>query len=294
MDDIKEKTEETEVIEPEALTESQQEVKQFTTVEERVKANQIKINEANKVEEELKAEEKVDSEPEKVKKPANEVIRELKKERNEARTEATELKGELGKLNERLESIEEMLKSGDITQKQAGVAAEKVSDALDDLEIPEDLQPYKDVLFKIAETIADKKVAPLLESQRNADQATRITESKTYWNDMVEKYPEMFDDKVGEDGLRELKPAFDKEAMEMIGFVDISKPEGIDLIFSKLYAKVGLTAIEKAKIDKQIEAVKQSRATKVESGTPQPSVTRPKNIEDIVKRNMKNAGMEVR
>lgn len=293
-------TEQAEVTEVETSTESQREVKQFETVEERVKANQAKIEkaeEAKKAEEEAtKAEEetKADAEQPKVKKPAHEVIRELKKERNEARTENAELKDTLSKLNERLESIETHLSSGEITQKQADVATEKVKDALDDLEIPADLQPFKDILFKIAETIADKKVAPLLEDRVKSDYKAMQDEQGKHWNSMVEKYPDLFSEETDEHGLRELKPSFDKEAMEMVSYVDISDPKGVELIFSLLHAKVGATVTEKAKIDKQIEAVKQSKATRVETSTVHPVSEKPKSVEDVVKKNMKHLGMEVR
>jgi len=300
---VEEKTEETEQVE-ETETEAQREEQQFVSVEDRVKANQAKIDEANKVEEAKKAEEKepdktdkgdkTDKEPPKDKKPAHEVIRELKKERNEAREENTELKGELSKLNERLGSIETMLKSGEITQKQADVAAEKVKDALDDLEIPEDLQPFKEVLFKIAETIADKKIAPILEDKAKTDYKTRMAEQGNHWNSMIEKYPDLFTEEVGEDGLRELKPSFDKEAMEMGRYVDISNPKGVEIIFSLLNAKIGATAPEKAKIDKQIEAVKQSKETRVETPTVHPVSKQPTSVQGIVEKNMKKVGMEVR
>lgn len=294
-----EETEKTEVKEPEILTESQQQVKIFETVEERVKANQVKADEAQRtketeVEDTKKLEEELKVESPKVKKPAHEVIRELKKERNEVRVENVELKDTLSKFNERLEGIETRLASGEISKKRAVDDTEKVTDALDELEIPPELAPYKDTLFKIAETIAEKKVAPIFADKIRTEQETRLTEQKNSWNEMVDKYPEMFDDKIGEDGLRELKPQFDKEAMGMIDFVDISKPAGVDLIFSKLYAKIGDATTKKAEIDKQKEAVKQSKDTRVEAVVVSPSVQKPKSVEDYVKNNMKKAGMEVR
>ncbi len=301
---VEEKKEETEEVkEPEVLTESQQQVKTFETVEDRVKANQAKLDEAKKteetkvedakkLEEELKADET--KEHPKVKKPAHEVIRELKKERNEVRTENAALKDTLSKLNERLEGIESKLASGEISKKQAIDDTGKVTDTLNEIEIPPELMPYKDFLFKVAETIADKKVAPILEDKIRTEQATWLNQQETHWNNMVEKYPEMFDNKVGEDGLRELKPNFDKEAMEMVDYVDISKPAGVDLIFSKLYAKIENTTVKKAEIDKQKEAVKQTKETRVESSVVNPVSTKPKSVEDIVKQNMKKAGMEVR
>jgi hypothetical protein len=302
------KTEEIQDKKPEVITESQQEVKQKLTIEEMVKANQdkffedekskeTKVEEAKKLEEELRTGE----EPTKVKKPAHEVIRELKKERNEARIKNSELESTLSKLNdlvnsstERLAIVEDRLKSGEITKKEAVVETKNVLEEIEDIEWPVDLEPYKDTFLKAIDKITDRKIAPILEEKERSQKETQRNEQKVHWNEMVGKYPELFDEKVDGNGWRELKPNIEKQAMEMVDVVDMSKSKGVELILSRLYEKIGAVAIEKEKIEKQKEAVKQTKETKVETSTVHPITTKPKSVEDYVRKNMKNAGMEVR
>jgi DNA repair exonuclease SbcCD ATPase subunit len=261
------------------------------------------------------AESKTDGEDKKgkVKLTANERVRQAVNEKNEAEAKLKEemekssaLDSQLKTAIERIESIEKRLQSGEITKAEA---KEEVKEEIEDIEIDDDLAPYKDKLIKMAEKIADRivssKLQPLLEKEKLMEQERMKEESEKYSKELFDhyqseskNYPELFEEaKNGE--LPAFKPEFEKKAMDYAKFAEVTimidgKPtiynpllgtkQGLSTLFAHLYKDI--EAVKKVKSDvERIDKIKRSRVESPESR--HVSSNEPKDILQLTEETLK-------
>ena len=245
----------------------------------------------------------------KVKLSANERVQQAVNEKNEAVTKLKESTEVITKLQDRLESIEKRLEAGEITKTEAKA---EVKEEIEDIELDDDLVPYKDKLIKMAEKIADRivssKLQPILEKEKLKEQEAIKIESEKYTNELfthyteqAKQYPELFlpAEEGKEDELPKFKPEFDKKAQEYAKFAEVTvmvdgKPqiynpllatkEGLDTLF--LYLSKDIDQANKAKADiEKIDRIKRGRIESPESR--RVSSEEPKSILDITRETMK-------
>lgn len=245
----------------------------------------------------------------KVKLSANERVQQAVNEKNEAVTKLKESTEVITKLQDRLDSIEKRLEAGEITKTEAKA---EVKEEIEDIELDDDLTPYKDKLIKMAEKIADRivssKLQPILEKEKLKEQEAIRIESEKYTNELFDHYteqakqhPELFlpAEEGKESELPKFKPEFDKKAQEYAKFAEVSimvdgKPqiynpllatkEGLDTLF--LYLSKDIDQAKKARSDiDKIDRIKRGRIESPE--TRRISSEEPKTILDLTRETMK-------
>jgi len=245
----------------------------------------------------------------KVKLSANERVQQAVNEKNEAVTKLKESTEVIGKLQERLDSIEKRLETGEITKTEA---KQEVKGEIEDIELDDDLIPYKDKLIKMAEKIADRivssKLQPILEKEKLKEAEAIKTESDKYTNELFDhytaqakQYPELFlpveEGKEGE--LPRFKPEFDKQAQEYAKFAEVmvmvdgqpqiynpllATKEGLNTLFMHLSKNIDQAKKAKSDIEK-IDRIKRNRIESPESR--HVSSEEPKTILDLTRETIK-------
>jgi hypothetical protein len=201
--------------------------------------------------------------------------------------------------------------SGKQANAQAKTAEDMFNDAIEGIELSEDLKPYRHdiarVAKEIAKTMLDAELAPIRE-QFKADSERKMqleieTEQNTlngYYTELSKSYVDLFEPEPNEKGLPIMKPEYDRQAMEILK--DYSYPiydrqgevvgEGNKLLESKRgletlmtllsrnIEKVKLTQLENAEVDR----LKKSR---VEGPESRRVSSEPKTIEQITRDVMK-------
>lgn len=271
---------------------------------------------------------------------ASERVRQAINQKNEAesRAAAAETKmaeaqsvfqGEIQELKNSLREINERLKSGDITRVEADKAKSQAKvdfdEALDDVDISDDIKPYKNDIVKIAQKIAKSMIYPYeqkineYESERVRLQQDRVAQEKEEWTsnlkssylDASKEFPDIFEEAKEEGGLPELKPEYDERARKIAAMFNmpyqdengvtiiynplLSSADGLKLIFSYVSGQTGKaeTAIKaKAEISKVLNNVADTKRSKVETPySPNHSAQKKETLHDIVNNAMKELGM---
>ena len=203
----------------------------------------------------------------------------------------TDLRGEM-------DSIKGLLSQGRITQAQAEQATETAQDvfeeALKDMELSADLLPYRKDLIEMSKRIATAAMKPYEEAIEQQRAEAYKAHQATSWTGYMQEYPDLFDEKANDDGLKELKTEFNEEAMKMAQYIDIRTPEGVKHILEALQRKVDSTKTAVERVEKEKLKVDQAKKMKVEAAASSATPSKSKSVEDIVKKNMQKAGMEVR
>lgn len=160
---------------------------------------------------------------------ASERIGDLVKERNEERGKreaaekrTTDLESKLDTLSSDFANIKKLLETGEITKAKAEEMKGEVKEELQALEIPEELEPYRDTIEKMIDQRLKGVVAPLQEAeeQRQKESAEKATTDfranvKTTLAEVAGKYPDLFTGDKSEDGMPVFKPEYDEKASEL-------------------------------------------------------------------------------
>jgi hypothetical protein len=227
------------------------------------------------------------------------LYREEKERNKELATQVTTLQADIKSINDRLEA-------GTIDTQQAKLEKQEiVKDAVDNLELSPELEPFRSDLIKLSTQVAESMVAPLLEKERFREQEanqkaqTEFVESlnKDYV-ELAKSFPALFNE-AKEGKLPDLKPEFDKQALEFIEPFNVpyTGEDGKQVFYNPITtSKIGLEMLftylnsrfdkaEKAKAEtERVERIKRGR---VEMPVNTNGVTRERSVEDIVAKRMK-------
>ncbi len=182
---------------------------------------------------------------------AQERIRQLNTQKKDAETRATEAEKREGSITEtftkeisdlkgELARINQLVSAGRMTgpeAKEAKAAAETSFDsAIDALDIPEELMPFKDDLVKIARTISESivkaQIGPIAEKLRVAEQEKTDKEVTEFREGLMNTYKKLSDEysdlfaEAGKDGFKDLKPEYQAEALEFIKDFNVRVDKG--------------------------------------------------------------------
>ncbi len=251
------------------------------------------------------------------KKSASDRIRQLNKKSSEAESRANAaeslVKTEIAELKNKLNEISERLKAGDISQKEANSETKK---ALEDLEISDDIKPYKDDIIKIASKIANMTISPYekkikeYESERLTARKEKQEMEKAEWGETLKSsyleaskdFPDIFEE-AEEGELPELKPEYDEKARNIAAQFNmpyqdengntvnynpmLSSVQGLKMLFA--YISGGSASVNKAKekISKIAEGVADAKKSKVETPYSPKSAQKKETLSDIVNSTMK-------
>jgi hypothetical protein len=289
-------------------TEHQETVKQTQTLQSIV--DEVKASHDKKAEV-PEATEEPDKQPVKHKQTANERISDLVKERNAERDKAAAIEGKFDALSGELATIKAMLESGKITQAKAQEMKEDVQEKLDDLEIPEELQPYQDVIQKMIDRGVQAKIAPIQAAEAKRQQeaeAKNLSEFRKSvtdnYNAVASEYADMFTGETGKDGMPVWKPEYEAKAEEVLKLFEfpaddkgniynplLASKQGIEMLMRYVSKPIAEAKQAKQEIDRTKEAVEKARRSRVETPTATPTVpAKPKSLLDIVEQTKKELG----
>lgn len=220
----------------EVETEKHEAEKQNQTLEEMVRSEQ-----EARSEDDSDTEDKAPQERKGHKLTAQERIRQLNTQKKDAETRATEAEKREGSITEtfqkeisdlkgELARINQLVTAGRMTgpeAKEAKEAAETSFDsAIDALDIPGELMPFKDDLVKIARTISESivkaQVGPIADELRAAKQEKAEKEVTEFREGLMNTYKKLSDEysdlfaEADKGGFRDLKSEYQTEALEFI------------------------------------------------------------------------------
>lgn len=226
----------------EVETEKQGAEKQDQTLEEMVRSEQ-----EARSEDDSDTEDKAPKERKGHKLTAQERIRQLNSQKKDAEARAVEAEKREGSITEifqkeisdlkgELARINQLVSAGRMTgpeAKEAKEAAETNFDsAIDALNIPDELIPYKDDLVRIAQTISESivkaQIGPIADELRAAKQEKVDKEVTEFREGLMNTYKKLSDEysdlfaEAEKDGLRDLKPEYQAEALEFIKDFNVS------------------------------------------------------------------------
>ena len=241
---------------------------------------------------------------------ASERVQQAVNEKNEAVKKASEMSEGMAALKQELADIKQMLSKGEISKEQATAASKDArrtfQDAIDGLELSPDLEPFRDDLIKLSRQVAEGMVAPLIEKERFREQQEREKGQTEFleslnkdYSELSKEFPELFNEPDNGD-LPEMKPEFDKQALETIAHFNVpyigedgkqvtfnpitTSKVGLEMLFTFLNSKIQKADSVRAKIE-NVEKIKRSRVESPESRVV--STSGKKSLKTIVEETMK-------
>ena len=251
---------------------------------------------------------------------ASERVQQAVNEKNDAVKRAEDAEGNVAKMSGEMETlkgelaeIKQLLSSGQISKEEAKVAStdarKTFQEAIDGLQLSPDLEPFRDDLIKLSRQVAEGMVAPLIEKERFREQEANQKAQTDFLDSLNKDYTELSKDfpalfnepKDGE--LPELKPEFDKQALEAIASFNVpyigeggkqvfynpitTSKVGLEMLFTFLNSKIQKADNVRAKIE-NVEKIKRARVEAPESRVV--SSTGRKSLSEIVNETIKEHG----
>lgn len=314
--------EETEVLEQKAETGESSSASQGQTLHEMVVEEQVKSDEPGQEDKGTdKGKAKHMSAQDRIRQ-LNEQKKAESQKREAAESKLTEAEGaqkllmdELSAMKQEITRIGQMVATGRITKSEGKDRVQQAKDSLDDImrdvEVPEELAPWKTDIAKIADQIINKKIGQFEDRFKAMDAEQRQRETDDFrqinlknYNEAASEYPDLFNESSDEGGLPELKPEYDKKAQELAAeyneeFINedgekayfnrvLSSKSGLRMLFSMLAreATADKKAVDSVKnIQEKVNQAKKMRVESSESGKGLPA--KKQSLQDIVENTLK-------
>lgn len=311
-------------------SEAHETASQNQTLEEMVREEQEKRAESDSESESERVDRTDRRQPNRL--SAQERIRQLNEQKKAAEQRAkeaeqkvalikSEMQSEVEQLRAEIARINQLVASGQISKSEGARAAKEAkidfTKAIEDMVVPEELEPYKKDIAKIAMTIADSAIRPFREKFQQIEAERKEAEKQRYqaelerfqeevfsnYSSVAQDFPELFT--TSEDGqLPELKPEYDARAVEIANLFNIpfrnesgeevfynpllSTREGLYMLMQYLSKETDSTRKAKQSIDRTKEVVSLAKKNRVESpdsmqGTP----AKKQSLLEIVETTMK-------